>query len=238
MSGFLGQNPQRSGSNSMFSRGDIRVSVRADVKEISDMFFTLQQNMKDKFLKYSLNQVGAKAKTAIIRTFAKELSMPPGVVRGIKARNRPMLTSKKSTDDNLSFEIGVNGLHLHISNYYFRPKEQKSGVSAAYYGRRHTFKGSFLGRGKQGETFGTGKMIAWKRTNQFKNVQVKLKDGKTATYRRARLHALFAFNPVTEFEKARFSDEIIRVYSEQIPILFHRKLDQFMSRPLRGRRVL
>lgn len=191
---------------------DIKLSVTSDIQDVRNMFFALAADNKDRFLRFSINQVGRKAFTHTIRTMSKNLSMPQYALRGGgRSKAKSLIRPSLAYDSNLTFAIKAKAKYLFISEVYFKPRWSRAmkGVSAMYYGKRRTFKGSFLGRGKN-----SGKLIAFKR------------EGRS----RYPIRPIFAFNPAVEMIKEENSSHIDDIYIPQIPSVYYKKLDGFMSK--------
>jgi hypothetical protein len=205
-------------------------SIASDVSQISDMYFSLSSGLKNKFLKYSVDQTGRKAKKEASAKMSSGLNIPQNVIK------QKLMKTKPPTISNPSYEISIRSRFLHVSEPYFNPQKIKIGVSAIYNNaekngegkKRYKFKGAFFGKGKN-----SSKNIAFKR---IKDSYYEVR-GKTKMIKRQKIKPIFAFNPATEFHKARISDFIVNKYLPMIPDLFHRKLDQYMSKRKRAKDV-
>lgn len=197
---------------------DVKISIFSDVEDVHKMFFALGRDNRDRFLRYSINQVGRKAYTETIRTMSKNLSMRQYLLRG-KAGGKGLIRRHMASDRNLEFSIRARSRHLFISEPFFRPiwSRSRKGVSSMYYGKRRTFKGSFLARGKD-----SGKIIAF------------IREGKS----RYPIRPIFGFNPAVEMLKEKNSGHIAKKHVPEIAKVYYKKLDGFMSRSNRMKRII
>ncbi|PID95779.1 MAG: hypothetical protein CSA85_00470 [Alphaproteobacteria bacterium] len=87
----------------------------------------------------AVNHTGDKAKTQVIRTLAKQTSLPQKIVR--KTINASPLTQRASKND-LSYVIAAAGADISLK--YFRARETRKGVTAFVRGKRKLYESSFL----------------------------------------------------------------------------------------------
>lgn len=93
----------------------------------------------------ALNRTGDMARTQVVRTVAKETSLPQKMVRNIVRRDA-------SNEADLTYTIwGAGG---DISLKYFKPRETRKGVSAFVRGRRELYDSTFL----RGGSFARGRV--------------------------------------------------------------------------------
>lgn len=193
------------------------ISIKSDVEDVQNMFFALSRNNKDRFLRFSINQVGRKAFTETVKKMSKNLGIKQYVLRG-KAGKGGMMKRRLASDNNLQFSISTKSRHLFVSEEIFKPKWHRGlkGVSAMYYGKRRTTKGSFLAAGKD-----SGKIIAFIRE----------------TKSRYPIRPVFAFNPAWEMMKEENSGHIQEKHIPEIPKVYYKKLDGFMSKRNRMKKI-
>jgi hypothetical protein len=206
-------------------------SVQSDIESVNKFFQDIGDNVKRRALPQSLNQIGDKAFTQSVRTASGVLGIPQQNLRHGSAgkkgdSSKPMMTKKKGTVNALLYEIKVRSRWLHITETYFNPKQTKEGVESTYYGGmnslgggRYLHKGSFLGRGKN-----SGKILAYVPTGKFKMVQ-----GKRKMIKRAKLKALWAFNPAREFMTKGVGSTILKEFAPQIAKRYEEKLNQYIK---------
>lgn len=90
-------------------------------------------------LAWGLNAVGLKARTTMRRALVDQTGMRYGVfVRAIKSTN--------ATPGNLAFTIKSRGGNVRLK--FFRPRETRSGTSAAPWNKRTTYAGAFMKGGR------------------------------------------------------------------------------------------
>ncbi|MEX5515705.1 phage tail protein [Pseudophaeobacter sp. 1A09344] len=115
----------------MFSVSNIDVR---DLQRFENMLGALGQKAP-KAVNRALNRTGDMARTQVIRTVAKETSMPQKMVRNIVRRD-------PSREGDLTYTIyGAGG---DISLKYFKPRETRRGVTAFVRGQRELYEGAFL----------------------------------------------------------------------------------------------
>lgn len=193
------------------------ISIKSDIEDVRDMFFALSRNNKDRFLRFSINQVGRKAFTETVRTMSKNLGIKQYHLRG-RAGAGGMMRKRLASDSNLSFTISTKSKHLFASEPMFAPKWNRGlkGVSAMYYGKRRTVKGSFLAPGRN-----SGKIIAFIRE----------------TRKRYPIRPVFNYNPAWEMMKEENSGHIQEKHIPEIPKVYYKKLDGFMSKRKRVKKL-
>jgi hypothetical protein len=207
------------------SQSQILFSVKSDVDSVRSIFFSLSNEIKDKMLPFAVNQVGNKAFTFSVRKMSAVTGIPQKNLRhgsaGLKEGSKPIMTKRAGSVSIPKFEVKVRSRWLHISESYFNPVQNKTGVSTKYYNARRTFEHAFLAKGKNSQ-----KKLAFLRTSQLTG-EVGKRGKKLKKYK---LKAVWAFNPAREFMKDRVADDIINTYAPMIPILYEKKLLQSISR--------
>lgn len=205
---------------------DIKLfSIQSDIESVQKSFADLGDNVKHRFLPHAINQIGSKAFTKSIRTASKEFGVPRrnllhGSIGKKGESSKPMMRKKKAKSNNLSFEIKVKSRWLHVSESYFKPLQNKSGVKSTYYGKRYVHKGAFLAKGKN-----SGKTLAYIPTGRFKSVQ-----GKRKMVKRPILKALWAFNPAREFITKGIGGDMLTEFAPQIKDRYADKLNQYIAK--------
>lgn len=125
----------------MFSVGDVDVK---GMQQFENMLGALGAKAP-KAVNRALNRTGDMARTQVVRTVAKETSLPQKMVRNIVRRD-------PSREGDLTYTIyGAGG---DISLKYFKPRETQKGVSAFVRGQRELYEGSFL----RGGSFARGRV--------------------------------------------------------------------------------
>ncbi|MCW4114755.1 phage tail protein [Aurantimonas sp. MSK8Z-1] len=83
----------------------------------------------------ALNHTGAKARTQVKRALARQTGLKPAIVqRALKVR--------RATGGRLAYVITGRGGEIALR--FFGPRETRKGVSAAPFGERRVFDGTFL----------------------------------------------------------------------------------------------
>jgi len=96
-----------------------------------------------------VNQVGARAKTQVIRNLTKQTGLPRATI--IEAVGDP---SKARANGRLSYTMVTRGGQIRLK--YLDPKETRAGVTASPWGKRALFAGTFF----KGGGFPNRKVIA------------------------------------------------------------------------------
>lgn len=83
----------------------------------------------------ALNRAGDMAQVQVVRTLAKQTGLPAKTIR--KA-----VKVKRATWDDMTYTMRSAGGDVSLK--YFKPRETRKGVSAAPFGQRQLFEGSFI----------------------------------------------------------------------------------------------
>ncbi|EAQ35760.1 hypothetical protein NB311A_05068 [Nitrobacter sp. Nb-311A] len=100
-----------------------------------------------KALVRAINHTGDKARTQMRRVLVKQTGLPMKTIR--KA-----ITSKKASFAGGSYEIKSEGGNVRLK--YFKPRETRKGVTAAPWGKRQLYPGTFM----KGGAFPNRKVVA------------------------------------------------------------------------------
>lgn len=87
----------------------------------------------------ALNRAGDMAQVRVVRTLAKQTGLPAKTIR--KA-----VRVKRSTWADMTYTMRSAGGDVSLK--FFKPRETRSGVSAAPFGQRQVFEGSFIKGGQ------------------------------------------------------------------------------------------
>lgn len=98
-----------------------------------------------KAINRALNRTGDMARTQVIRALAAQTGLPQRTIRAA-------IGVKRSTWSDLSYVMGAVGGDVSLK--YFSPRETRRGVTAAPFGRRQTFDGTFM----RGGSFARGRV--------------------------------------------------------------------------------
>lgn len=109
---------------------------------------------KQLVLQRAVNHTGAKALTQVSRTLARQTGLPYGTIKSalkvrkaggasISATSRTINVSESAS---LVYEISSSGGDISLK--YFGARETRAGVSAAPFGKRQQFAGSFIKGGR------------------------------------------------------------------------------------------
>jgi hypothetical protein len=210
------------------------ISVQSDIASVQKSFKELGLQITKSALPQSLNQIGSKAFTKSVSVTSRFLGVPAKNLRHGSAgkaggESKPMMTTKKAQASNLRYEIKVKSRWLHLSEKYFKPKQNKGGVESIYHsnynanpsGGRMTYLGAFIGKGK----FSNKPLVYLASKTKFKMVQ-----GKRKMIKRPILKALWAFNPAREFIAKGVGDAILNEFAPQIKKRYEDKLNQYIAR--------
>jgi hypothetical protein len=89
-----------------------------------------------KVLPRIVNQVGNRAKTQVIRNLTKQTGLPRKTI--VKAVGNPTV----ARPGRLSYEMSTRGGNIRLK--YLNPKETRPGVTAAPWGKRQLYPGTFM----------------------------------------------------------------------------------------------
>jgi hypothetical protein len=214
---------------------DVKIfSIQSDIESVQKTFKELGLQITKTALPQSMNQIGSKAFTKSVQVTSRFLGVPAKNLRHGSAGksggdSKPMMTTKKAQSKNLTFEIKVKSRWLHLSETYFKPKQNKGGVESIYHsnfnsnpsGGRMTYLGAFMGKAKNND-----KTLAYLPSKtKFKMVQ-----GKRKMIKRSVLKALWAFNPAREFITKGVGDAILNEFAPQIAKRYKDKLNQYIAK--------
>lgn len=214
---------------------DIKIfSVQSDIESVQKTFASLGKNIAKSALPQAISQIGAKAFTKSVKVASNFLGVPRknllyGSAGQSGGQSKPMMSQKKANSKSLTHEIKVKSRWLHLSEDYFKPKQNKGGVESIYHsnynanpsGSRMTYLKAFIGKGKN-----SGKPLVYLASRtKFKMVQ-----GKRKMIKRPLLKALWAFNPAREFIAKGISDAILKEFAPQIKTRYEDKLNQYIAR--------
>lgn len=127
------------------------------LKEFGDSLHRLNTEFP-KVLPRIVNQVGNRAKTQVVRNLTKQTGLPRKTI--VKAVQVGAAGGKK-----LSYEMVTRGGDIRLK--YLKPRETRAGVTAAPWGKRQLFPGTFM----KGGAFPSRKAVArfdghvWRRVN-------------------------------------------------------------------------
>lgn len=214
---------------------DIKLfSVQSDIESVQKTFALLGKNIAKSALPQAISQIGSKAFTKSVKVASAFLGVPRsnllhGSIGKAGDASKPMMTQKKANAKSLSHEIKVKSRWLHLSEDYFKPKQNKGGVESIYHsnynanpsGSRLTYRGAFIGKGKNSNKT----LVYLASKTKFKMVQ-----GKRKMIKRPILKALWAFNPAREFIAKGISDAILNEFAPQIKTRYEDKLNQYIAR--------
>lgn len=100
----------------------------------------------------ALQHTGAKAKTQVIRALTTQTGLPRKVivkavkVRGVAYGNPERVIMGTPQGQRLSYTLETSGGDISLK--FFKPRETRAGVSAAPWGVRRVFPGTFLKGGR------------------------------------------------------------------------------------------
>jgi hypothetical protein len=89
-----------------------------------------------KVLPRIVNQVGNRAKTQVIRNLTQQTGLPRKTI--VKAIGNP----SKARPGKLSYEMVTRGGNIRLK--YLKPRETRPGVTAAPWGKRQLYRGTFM----------------------------------------------------------------------------------------------
>lgn len=109
---------------------------------------------KQLVLQRAVNHAGSKALTQVSRTLARQTGLPYGTIKSaLKVRkaggasiSKTSATINVSAGASLVYEISTSGGDIAMK--YFGARETRGGVSAAPFGRRQVFSGTFIKGGR------------------------------------------------------------------------------------------
>lgn len=125
----------------MFSVGEIDVK---GLERFGNMLGALGQDAPKAVIR-AINRTGDMARTQVVRTLAKQTSLPQKTIR--KA-----VKVKRSTWSDLSYTMTAAGGDVALK--YFKPRETLKGVTAFVRGRRELYDSTFL----KGGSFARGRV--------------------------------------------------------------------------------
>jgi len=117
------------------------VSVKHDVDAVRRQFGALGRQI-DLAASRALNRAISSARTVAVRELSRSTGIRP------QAAIRDRLPIKKASPNRLAAEIGVHAYTPNLAR--FAARQTKSGVSAAAWGKRRIYRGTFLAN--QGRT--------------------------------------------------------------------------------------
>lgn len=95
----------------------------------------------------ALNHTGAKAKTQVTRALTKQTGLPRKViVKALRVRKATGGNPVRGTPGRLEYRLETSGGDISLK--YFGARETKAGVSAAPFGKRAVFAGTFIMGGR------------------------------------------------------------------------------------------
>lgn len=208
-------------------------SVQSDIESVQKTFASLGKKISKSALPQALSQIGSKAFTKSVKVASDFLGIPLKNLKhgssGSSGSGKPMMTQRKATAKNLTHEIKVKSRWLHLSENYFKAKQNKGGVESIYHsnyylnpqGSRLTYLNAFIGKAQNNDK----KLVYLASKTKFKMVQ-----GKRKMIKRPILKALWAFNPAREFITKGIADAIINEFAPQIKTRYENKLNQYMAK--------
>jgi len=110
----------------------------AELKKFGDRLKRLETEFP-KVLPRIVNQVGARAKTQVVRNLTAQTGLPRATI--FKAVDVSLAGGKK-----LSYEMVTRGGNVRLK--FLSPRETRAGVSAVPWGKRQVFGGTFMHGGK------------------------------------------------------------------------------------------
>lgn len=117
----------------------ITVNFKDDVlKRYANQLGALGQGKAEQALQRALNHTGAKAKTAVTKALTTQTGLKPAIIR------RAVKTLKGDAG-SMSFTLRTEGGNVRLK--FFGAKETQSGVSAAPWGARRVYGGTFMKAG-------------------------------------------------------------------------------------------
>lgn len=116
----------------------------------------LNSHQKHLVLQRAVNHTGDKARTQVVRALVKQTGLPSGVLkkalkvgRAYGASEDPIQFAKaqlSSRPGSLVYLVTARGGDISLK--YFKPRETMAGVTAAPFGKRSLFAGSFMKGGQ------------------------------------------------------------------------------------------
>jgi hypothetical protein len=160
---------------------------------LSNAMGRLDSHQKHLVLQRAVNHTGDKARTQVVRTLAKQTGLPVGVIKkalrvgrayGASADPEQFVKAQASNrPGSLVYVVSSKGGDISLK--YFKARETMSGVTAAPFGKRKLFAGTFLRGGKfpeRNSSFGVPTKKAaslnghvWKRAGKKRN-PIELQD--------------------------------------------------------------
>lgn len=125
----------------MFSLGD--VDVRG-LKKFENMLGALGRDASKAIVR-SQNRVGDMARTQVVRTLAKQTSLPQKTIR--KA-----VQPQRASWGDMTYTLRASGGDVSLK--YFKPRETQKGVTAFVRGKRELYESTFL----KGGSFARGRV--------------------------------------------------------------------------------
>jgi len=141
-----------------------------------------------------INQVGDKAKTAVIRSLTTQTGLKRKTI--VKAIGSP----KRAHAGNMSYTMLTEGGNIRLK--YFNPKEYQGGVKAKPWGKATSYAGAFMRGGQWPNRVETAKLNGqvFKRTGRKIDVQ---KSGVFIPQEMVKGATAQAFNSITTLELPR-----------------------------------
>jgi hypothetical protein len=115
---------------------EFRVDV-SDLLDTAKAFETFPQRTAVSIIARTLNYIGDKARTKVVRATAERVGLP---YRDI----RQAIATFRASPRGLAYELNARGGYLTLRR--FNPTQTRTGVTARPWGRRQEFRGGFIVR--------------------------------------------------------------------------------------------
>lgn len=132
-------------------RAPMSLSIRwqdiSGIQRMENMLGVLNGHQKHLSLQRAINHTGDKARTQVIRALAKQTGLNYGVVKNAVRTGRAWGAGEdasKFVDGRGSLEYVLSTKGGDISLKYFKARETRQGVTAAPFGKRKLFPGTFI----------------------------------------------------------------------------------------------
>ncbi|MUZ63495.1 hypothetical protein GOZ98_12165 [Agrobacterium vitis] len=132
----------------------IRWGDVSGLKRLENAMARLDGPQKRIVLQRAVNHTGDKALTQVSRTLAKQTGLPYGVIKeALKVRKATGTGISRETGEivsftDASFNYTITARGGNIALKYFKARETQAGVTAAPFGKRQLYAGTFMKGGR------------------------------------------------------------------------------------------